>query len=137
MAPERRRRRSALTVVRLWPMLALLAALATTASPAPLTKLDAAYDGLDALYRDLHANPELSKRETKTADKLAAKLKSLGFKVTQKVGGTGLVGVLQNGKGPTVMLRTDLDALPVEEKTGLPYASKVTTTDNGNNVSVM
>lgn len=116
-------------------MLALLAAATLTA--APLSKLDAAYDGLDALYRDLHLNPELSKQETKTADKLAAKLKALGFKVTQKVGGTGVVGVLENGKGPTVLLRTDLDALPVEEKTGLPYASKVTATDNGNKVSVM
>ncbi len=116
-------------------MLFLLLAASTAA--APLTKLDAAYDGLDALYKDLHANPELSKQEVKTADKLAAKLKALGFKVTQKVGGTGLVGVLQNGPGPTVMLRTDLDALPVEEKTGLPYASKVTTVEGGQKVSVM
>jgi amidohydrolase len=111
--------------------------LAASTAAAPLTKLDAAYDGLDALYKDLHANPELSKQELKTADKLSQKLKALGFKVTQKVGGTGLVAVLQNGPGPTVMLRTDLDALPVEEKTGLPYASKVTTLEGGQKVSVM
>jgi amidohydrolase len=111
--------------------------LALVLLAAPIDRLDAAYDGLDALYRDLHASPELSKRETKTAEKLAAKLKALGFKVTTQVGGTGLVGVLENGKGPTVMLRTDLDALPVEEKTGLPYASKVTTTEGGQKVGVM
>ncbi|MBL8957173.1 MAG: amidohydrolase [Myxococcaceae bacterium] len=111
--------------------------LALLLAAAPLTRLDAAYDGLDALYRDLHTNPELSKQEVKTADKLAAKLKALGFKVTQKVGGTGVVGVLENGKGPTLMLRTDLDALPVEEKTGLPYASKVTVMEGGQKVSVM
>lgn len=116
-------------------MLSLVAAVTLTA--APLSKLDAAYDGLDALYRDLHSNPELSNHETRTAEKLTAKLKALGFKVTGKVGGTGIVGVLENGKGPTVMLRTDLDGLPVEEKTGLPYASKVTTIDNGQKVSVM
>jgi len=111
--------------------------LALLLAAAPLTKLDAAYDGLDALYRDLHASPELSKQEAKTADKLAAKLRGLGFKVTQKIGGTGLVGVLENGKGPTVMLRTDLDGLPVEEKTGLPYASKVTAVEGGQKVGVM
>ncbi|MBK7861959.1 MAG: amidohydrolase [Archangiaceae bacterium] len=114
---------------------ALLAAL--TLCAAPLSRLDAAYEGLDALYRDLHQNPELSRQETKTADKLAAKLKALGFTVTQKVGGTGVVGVLANGKGPTVLLRTDLDGLPVEEKTNLPYASRVTATDQGKTVAVM
>src|SRR5438876_288018 len=115
----------------------MLSLLALTLTAFPQSKLDAAYDGLDALYRDLHSNPELSKHEVKTADKLAAKLKALGFKVTQKVGGTGLVAVLENGKGPVVMLRTDLDALPVEEKTGLPYASKVTAVEGGNKVGVM
>jgi hippurate hydrolase len=116
-------------------VLALIAV--TTFAATPLSKLDASYEALDALYRDLHANPELSKQETRTADKLTAKLKALGFRVTQKVGGTGVVGVLENGPGPTVLLRTDLDALPVEEKTGLPYASHATATDNGKKVSVM
>jgi hippurate hydrolase len=103
----------------------------------PQKNLDAAYGELDALYKDIHQNPELSKQEHKTAAKLAAKLKALGFEVTSNVGGTGVVGVLKNGKGPTLLVRTDLDGLPVEEKTGLPYASKATATDNGAKVSVM
>jgi amidohydrolase len=105
---------------------------------APLSKLDAAYAELDALYRDIHQNPELSKQEQQTAAKLSARLKSLGFEVTTGVGGTGFVGVLKNGKGPTVLVRTDLDALPVEEKTGLPYASHAMATDvTGAKVNVM
>lgn len=96
------------------------------------------YADLDALYIDLHQTPELSLHEEKTAAKIADRLRRLGFEVTEKVGGFGVVGLLKNGKGPTVMLRTDLDALPVEEKTGLPYASKVTAVDDsGATVSVM
>jgi len=79
---------------------------------------------LRPVYEDLHAHPELSGKETETAKKLATLLKAAGFTVTEGVGGTGIVGILENGKGPVVMLRTELDALPVEEKTGLPYASK-------------
>jgi amidohydrolase len=94
-----------------------------------LPGLDAAYPSLDALYRDLHQNPELSLHEEKTAAKLAAKLRALGFEVTEHVGGTGIVGVLRNGKGPTVLVRTELDALPVKEATGLPYASTATFKD--------
>ncbi len=93
---------------------------------AQLAGLDAAYSELEALYFDLHRNPELSLQEEKTAAKLAERLKILGFAVTVGVGGTGVVGVLANGAGPTVMLRTDLDGLPVEEATGLPYASRTT-----------
>jgi len=81
---------------------------------------------LKPLYEDLHAHPELSFQETATAAKMAEHLKGLGFEVTTGVGRTGVVGILNNGGGPTVMLRTELDALPVEEKTGLPYASKAT-----------
>ena len=81
---------------------------------------------LKPLYEDLHAHPELSFQETATAAKMAEHLKGLGFEVTTGVGRTGVVGILKNGAGPTVMLRTELDALPVEEKTGLPYASKAT-----------
>ena len=77
------------------------------------------------VYRQLHAAPELSGLEVKTAAALAVPLQKLGFTVTQKVGGTGVVAVLRNGPGPTVLLRTDLDALPVQEQTGLSYASKV------------
>lgn len=85
--------------------------------------VDAVYPELDALYRDLHAHPELSLEEKETASKLAAKLREAGFEVATGVGGHGVVGVLRNGDGPTVMLRTDLDALPIREETGLPYAS--------------
>lgn len=80
---------------------------------------------LMALYRDLHANPELSFQEFKTSAKLAAEAKRLGFAVTEKVGQTGVVAVMKNGAGPVVMIRADMDALPVIEQTGLPYASKV------------
>lgn len=78
------------------------------------------------LYRDLHAHPELSFQEVKTSAKLAARMRKLGFEVTEKVGKTGVVSVLRNGDGPTVLLRADMDGLPVVEQTGLPYASKVT-----------
>lgn len=96
------------------------------------------YASLEQLYKYLHAHPELSFREQKTAAKVAQELRSLGFDVTTNVGGYGLVGVLKNGSGPTVMVRTDLDALPVEEKTGLDYASRVLVKDDeGNEVKVM
>jgi amidohydrolase len=96
------------------------------------------YPDLEKLYIDLHQTPELSRQEVKTAAKLAERFRRLGYEVTEKVGGTGVVAVLRNGKGPTVLIREDMDALPVEERTGLPYASKVTATDeNGNTVSVM
>lgn len=81
------------------------------------------YPGLEALYRDIHQHPELSFQETRTAGRLADEMQKLGFEVTEKVGGTGVVALFRNGDGPTVMLRTELDALPMEEKTGLDYAS--------------
>ena len=89
------------------------------------------YPTVQALYIDLHEHPELSAHEVNTAAKLAARLRPLGYEVTERVGGTGIVGVLRNGAGPIVMLRTELDALPVEEKTGLSYASKVMAKDDG------
>lgn len=90
------------------------------------------------LYQDLHASPELSFYEEETSSKMAQILSNSGFKVTERVGGHGVVGVLENGSGPTVMVRTDLDALPVVEDTGLPYASTILTNDeNGNQVGVM
>ena len=82
------------------------------------------YPRLDALYKDIHAHPELAFQEEKTAAKLAAEMRAIGFEVTEKVGKTGLVALYRNGNGPTVMVRTELDALPMEEKTGLPYASR-------------
>ena len=83
---------------------------------------DASY--LQSLYRHLHQHPELSYMEEETSNRLADEMKKVGFEVTEKVGGYGVVGVLNNGPGPTIMLRFDMDALPVEEKTGLPFASR-------------
>jgi amidohydrolase len=101
-------------------------------------QLDAIYPKVEFLYLDLHRNPELSLREEKTAAKIADQLRHLGFDVTTGVGGTGVVGILRNGPGPTVMIRAELDALPVPEKTGLSYASHVTTkNDLGVEVPVM
>jgi hippurate hydrolase len=95
------------------------------------TSIEADYPKLDALYKDIHANPELAFQEVKTAAKLAAEMRALGFDVTERVGKTGLVAIYRNGAGPTIMVRTELDALPMEEKTGLPYASQVKTSWNG------
>jgi hippurate hydrolase len=93
---------------------------------------------LEDLYRDIHAHPELSMQEQRTAAEAAERLHTAGFAVTTGVGGTGVVGVLSNGDGPTVMLRADMDALPVREASGLPYASTATATDaDGNEVPVM
>jgi amidohydrolase len=101
-------------------------------------ELEGVYPAAHDLYVDIHQNPELSAHETQTASKLAGRLRSLGYEVTEGVGGTGVVAILKNGAGPTVMLRTELDALPVEEKTGLPYASKVhAKDDSGRDVPVM
>ena len=94
-------------------------------------EVDAIYPDIEALYIDLHRNPELAFQETRTAASLAATVKALGFEVTTGVGKTGVVAVMRNGAGPTVMLRTELDALPVEEKTGLPFASTVMTKNAG------
>ncbi|MFN3322485.1 MAG: amidohydrolase [Bryobacteraceae bacterium] len=95
-------------------------------------------DTLAALYRELHANPELSFQEKATAVRVARELRAAGFEVTEGVGGHGVVGVMRNGEGPTVLVRTDLDGLPVVEKTGLPYASQVRARDDqGNEVGVM
>jgi amidohydrolase len=119
----------------------LLASPNASAPPVPspaLAPLQAIYPDLEALYIDLHQNPELSSREEKTSAKLAARLRALGYDVTEKVGGFGVVAVMKNGKGPTVLVRADMDALPIEEKTGLPYASKVRVKDDaGVEVPVM
>ncbi len=88
------------------------------------------YDAnLEALFLHFHQNPELSHREFKTAARLAAEIKALGYVVTEGVGGTGVVAVLENGEGPTVMIRADMDGLPVKEDSGLSYASTVTQED--------
>lgn len=89
---------------------------------------------LEVIYTDIHAHPELSMQETRTAGIAAEKLRALGFEVTTGIGKTGVVGLLRNGDGPTVMLRADMDALPVKEATGLPYASKLTATDSAGKI---
>ncbi|MFM7148379.1 MAG: amidohydrolase, partial [Gemmataceae bacterium] len=101
-------------------------------------RIEASFPQWEALYRQLHLAPELSLQEFRTADRLARELTNLGFQVTPKVGGTGLAAVFANGKGPTVLVRCDMDALPVTERTGLPYASTVRTRDKtGREVGVM
>jgi len=104
-----------------------------TLSPLPRLLPD-----LEALYTDIHARPELSMQETRTSRLAADRLRAAGYEVTTGIGKTGVVGLLRNGDGPTVMLRADMDALPVEEATGLPYASKVKAADRkGKAVPVM
>ncbi len=115
------------------------AAAAQPRAPFPsAADVDAVFARQEALYLDLHRNPELSLHERRTAAVLAEFAKGLGYDVTTGVGGTGVVAVLRNGPGHTVLLRTDMDALPVQEKTGLPYASTVTVKgDGGETVPVM
>lgn len=100
-------------------------------------QLNPIYPEVESLYLDLHHNPELAMHEQQTAAKLAERAKSLGYEVTTGVGGTGVVAILRNGEGPKVLLRTDMDALPIEEKTGLPFASHVAVkSDSGTSTPV-
>jgi len=120
----------------------LLATAMTLAAPATADPVhDATQKALPQLmdfYRDFHANPELSLHEVRSAGILAAEARKAGFEVTEKVGGTGVVAVMKNGAGPVVLIRADMDALPVIEATGLPFASKVrATTDEGIETGVM
>ncbi len=117
----------------LFPAILTVAAFAQDA--AIYRQVESVYPDAHALYLDLHQSPELSFHETQTAAKLASRLRGLGYEVTEHVGETGIVAILKNGTGPTVMLRTELDALPVEEKTGLPYASKVHAEDTQDGMS--
>ena len=120
------------------PLLAalLLAPSVFAADVASLAKSE--LPSLVLLYQELHANPELSLQEVQTAARIAKELRDAGFQVTENVSGNGVVGVIENGAGPAVLVRTDLDALPVQEQTGLPYASKkVVKDDSGREVSVM
>ena len=110
----------------------------TSGSDPVLASLPSLLPRLEALYTDVHAHPELSMQEKRTAALAADRLRAAGYDVTTQIGHTGVVGLLRNGDGPTVMLRADMDALPVEEATGLPYASKVTASDReGKAVPVM
>jgi amidohydrolase len=113
-------------------------ALKSSLSDPLLANLDGLLPELETIYKDIHSHPELSMQEERTAGVAADHLRAAGYEVTTGVGKTGLVGLLRNGEGPTVMLRADMDALPVQEATGLPYASKVTATDStGKSVPVM
>ncbi|HEV3512760.1 MAG TPA: amidohydrolase [Candidatus Sulfotelmatobacter sp.] len=117
--------------------LLLFSALAI-AQTASFKEANNVYPEAHEFYLDIHEHPELSAHETQTAAQLASRLRSAGYEVSEHVGGTAVVAVLKNGAGPTIMLRTELDALPVEEKTGLPYASKVRAKDDeGHEVPVM
>jgi amidohydrolase len=130
-----------------WSMKNALAALlvfswtATFAGEPPTALRDflaTEYASLEALYKHLHAHPELSFQEEKTAARIAEELRAAGYAVTEKVGGHGVVGILTNGPGPTILLRADLDGLPVKEQTGLPYASRATGVEaTGEQVHVM
>ena len=101
------------------------------------TLIGAQIGSLESLYQDLHAAPELAFQEVKTSARLASEMRALGFEVTEKIGKTGIVAILKNGPGPTILVRTELDALPMEEKTGLPYASKVKANFDGRDTFVM
>src|SRR5258707_14997863 len=137
-------------IMRKTKLIAFLFSILIASPVVAQQSLDAMVDRelaqLVGTYKMLHAAPELSHHEEKTSAFFATQLRALGFTVTERVGkyeradlvGYGVVAVMQNGAGPTVWLRTDLDALPVEEKTGLPYASTVKTkNDGGQDVSVM
>src|SRR6266699_3418897 len=102
-----------------------------------LANLGTLLPDLESVYKDIHAHPELSMKENRTAGIAADRLRAAGYEVTTGVGKTGVVGVLRNGDGPTIMLRADMDALPVHEATGLPYASNATTDHDGKSVPVM
>jgi amidohydrolase len=107
----------------IWILLLAFLCRAASLGPSP-SDIDHLYPGIEALYIDIHSNPELAFQEKQTAAKLASRVKELGYEVTTGVGGTGVVALLKNGAGPVVMLRTELDALPVTEQTGLPFSSK-------------
>ena len=132
-------------MVRIWSIGVLVATLPGIAAAADVAgtraaidrSLDAQYSHLKAVYEDIHLHPELGFQEQRTAAKLAGEMKALGFEVTEGVGKTGIVALYKNGSGPTVMVRTELDALPLEEKTGLPYASHAKQTLRGVETPVM
>jgi hippurate hydrolase len=100
-----------------------------SSSDAALQNLDGLLPNLEALYKDVHSHPELSMQETRTAGLAADRLRASGYEVTTGIGKTGVVGILRNGDGPIVMLRADMDALPIQEATGLPYQSNATATN--------
>ena len=148
--PLHRHNRTRLSLLGLAVSLLVTAALLRAAEPvrsdsdlknrveAVNKRFSSEAESLGILYKHFHSHPELSYQEEKTSARLADELRKAGFEVTEKVGGYGVVGILKNGTGPTILVRTDMDALPVIEKTGLDYASKVRTLDKSkNDVGVM
>jgi len=126
---------TATALAAVWTACALAPAAAQQeardAAPEPLRQaVEADYEkNLEALFKHFHQNPELSTKEFKTAERIAKELKPLGYDVTTGVGGTGVVALMENGDGPTVMMRADMDGLPIKERSGLPYASEATQVD--------
>jgi len=106
----------------------------SSSSEPVLAKLNGLLPELETIYKDIHSHPELSMQEVRTAGVTSDHLRAAGYEVTTGVGKTGVVALLHNGDGPTVMLRADMDALPVQEATGLPYASKATATDSAGKI---
>ncbi|MDB6147265.1 MAG: amidohydrolase, partial [Spartobacteria bacterium] len=132
--------------IRFFVFVALLFTTSLFAQRTPQSLADSELPSLLTIYKDLHTNPELSTQEQRTAAIVAKELKATGCEVTENFGKYvkpgvkcyGVIGVMKNGNGPTILVRTDLDALPVEEQTGLPYASKVMAkNDEGKDVHVM
>lgn len=121
------------------PVLLVAGLLLTSATEPPVIEAIIAEDMpyLLDFYKTRHENPEISLQEKETAATLAAELKKIGFEVTENFGGYGIVGIYKNGKGPTILYRTDMDALPMYEKTELPYKSKLTTEYNGQKIGTM
>jgi amidohydrolase len=117
---------------------ALLAAQGAQAQDvaAVTRQIDGMYPKLDAIYKDLHQHPEIAFQEEKTAARLAAEMRAIGFEVTEKIGKTGIVAIYRNGAGPTVLVRTEMDGLPMEEKSGFPYSSKAHALLEGKDVMV-
>src|SRR6266702_5324289 len=134
--------------IRSWSLLSvsILSTVSVFAQQTPQSVADAELPSLLAIYKDIHSHPELSGHEERTSALIAKELQAAGCQVTENFGkyddpklkGYGVIGIMKNGDGPTVLVRTDMDALPVEEETGLPYASKVTKkNDEGKDVHVM
>jgi hippurate hydrolase len=108
----------------------------TNDSAAVAGQINGMYPQLETIYKDLHQHPEIAFQEVRTAAKLAAEMRALGFTVTEKVGKTGIVAIYKNGKGPTVLVRTEMDGLPMEEKSGFPFSSKAHAQLEGKDVMV-
>ncbi|NGZ82932.1 amidohydrolase [Duganella aceris] len=127
--------------MKLLPLAALLPLLLAQAASAQdaaavAGQINGMYPQLETIYKDLHQHPEIAFQEVHTAARLAAEMRKLGFEVTEKIGKTGIVAIYKNGKGPTVLVRTEMDGLPMEEKSGFPFSSKAHAQLEGKDVMV-